>query len=91
MGKRRERLQIIYDILKVIMDRNGRIKPTHILYKANLSPKTLKESLTELIDKRFIIELQESSGKKYSLTEKGREFLEKYRTITEFTDSFGLT
>lgn len=90
MGKRRERLQIIHDILKAIMDRNGKIKPTHILYKSNLSPQMLNEYLKELIDKKFIIETKESSGKKYSITSKGNEYLERYKIITEFTDSFGL-
>lgn len=91
MAPRRDRLKIIHDILKVIMDRKGKIKPTHILYRSNLSPQMLNEYLKELIDKNFIIETKELSGKKYSLTNKGNEYLKKYRVIIEFTDSFGLT
>lgn len=90
MQKKRERLQVIHDILKAIQEKNGRIKPTHILYKSNLSHQMMQEYLTELITKGFVVENQTRSGKFYSLTEKGYQFLEKYKLITEFIDSFGL-
>ena len=37
MNKKRDRLQVIFDILKTISEKSGRIKPTHILYKSNMS------------------------------------------------------
>jgi predicted transcriptional regulator len=49
MNKKRDRLQVIYDILKVIKEKNGRIKPTHILYKSNLSHQMMDEYLRELL------------------------------------------
>ena len=90
MNKKRDRLAIIHDILKAIQEKNGKIKPTNILYKSNLSHQMLDEYLEELISKNFIKELNSKSGKTYSLAEKGFEYLEKYKLIVEFTDSFGL-
>lgn len=90
MAKKRNKLQIVYDILKAIHDKNNRIKPTHILYKSNLSHQMMEEYLSELIQKGFIIENKEGSSKTYSLTQKGFDYLNKYKLITEFADSFGL-
>lgn len=90
MNAKRDRLQVIHDILKAIQDKNGNIRPTHILYKANLSHQMLEEYLNELISKNFIIENHSKSGKTYSITEKGFDFLNRYKLIIEFTDTFGL-
>lgn len=90
MTKKRTRLEVIRDILSVIRDRNGKIKPTHILYKSNLSHPMMEEYLGELIGKGFIIEHNSSQGKTYSVTSKGLEYLAKYRAIVEFSQSFGL-
>jgi len=91
MNKKRDRLQIVHDILKAVQDKNGRIKPTHILYKSNLSHQMLDEYLGELLSKGFLIENSTKTGKTYSITQKGFEYLQKYRTIVDFIDSFGLS
>ncbi len=91
MNKKRSRLEIIKDILEVIKNRNGKIKPTHILYKSNLSYGMMEEYLNELIKKEFIIENKNDKAKTYAITEKGSAYLSKYKLILEFTDSFGLT
>ena len=90
MNKKRDRLQVIFDILKVIQEKNGKIKPTHILYKSNLSHQMMEDYLKDLISGGFIIENNTSSGKTYQLTDKGFNYLNKYKTITDFLDSFGL-
>ena len=90
MNKKRDRLQVIYDILKVIKEKNGKIKPTHILYKSNLSHQMMDEYLKELIEKDFIQEENNVNGKTYSIKSKGQEYLGKYKVITEFIRSFGL-
>ena len=91
MNKKRDRLQIVHVILKAVQDKNGRIKPTHILYKSNLSHQMLDEYLGELLSKGFLIENSTKTGKTYSITQKGFEYLQKYRTIVDFIDSFGLS
>jgi len=90
MSKKRDRLQVIHDILRVVSEKGGKIKPTHILYKSNLSHQMMEEYLKELIEKGFITEKKEGRSRTYSITEKGVEYLNKYKLITEFSESFGL-
>ncbi|HIH26350.1 hypothetical protein J4476_03900 [Candidatus Woesearchaeota archaeon] len=88
--RKRERLQVIYDILKAIGDKNGKIKPTHILYKSNLSHQMMEEYLKELISGKFIEETLYNNSKSFVLTQKGFDYLNKYQVINDFIDSFGL-
>jgi len=81
---KRERLEIIKDILTSV--RNKPAKKTHILYKANLSPQMLNDYLNILIKNKLI----RIENKSYHITDKGREYVSKYRFITEFIGSFGL-
>ena len=91
MRRKRDRLEIIHDILHVIRKKGSGIKPTHILYKSNLSHQMLTEYLGELIEKGFIVEKIIKKGKKnYVLTDKGFNYLSEYRVIREFADSYGL-
>lgn len=90
MTKKRTRLEIIRDILTVIKSRNGKIKPTHILYRSNLSHQMLDEYLSELKGKEFILELQDNNSKTYAITDKGLRYLQQYAMIANFTDTFGL-
>jgi predicted transcriptional regulator len=91
MNKKRDRLQVIYDILRCIKDKNGKIKPTHILYKSNLSHQMMDDYISELIEKGFINEIKkEGNSKTYSITQKGQDYLSKYKVIIDFVNSFGL-
>ena len=91
MSKKRERLEVIYDILKVIRDSNNTIKPTRLLYASNLSPQMFKDYVNELLEKSFIEELINKKDRKtYSLKNKGLKFLEEYKVIVNFIDNFGL-
>ena len=90
MERKRNKLEVVYDILKVINNKNGKIKPTHILYKSNLSYIMMKEYLGELIEKGLIKEQTFNGKKSYLVTKKGTDYLEKFNLIQNFTDSFGL-
>jgi len=90
MNRKRTRLEIIRDILVIIREKSGKIKPTHILYKSNLSHNMMEGYLNELITKDFISEQKKERSRTYFITDKGNRFLEKYDMISSFTESFGL-
>lgn len=89
MARKRTRLEVIKDILEVIKSKNGRIKPTHILYKSNLSYQMMEDYLSELIGKDLIKEMKTKNGRTYVLTDRGFSFLAEYNRIKDFTTSFG--
>jgi predicted transcriptional regulator len=89
-NERRSQLQIYADILRLIQKRGGLVKPTHILYGANLSHARLMKHLTWLIEKNFIMEDASSGHKMYRLTPKGKAFIGEFKKIEEFSDAFGV-
>ncbi len=90
MGKKRERLDVIKDILMSIREKRS-IKPTRLLYASNLSPQMFKEYINELIGKNFIqLDVDKKEKKSFSLTTKGNNFLEEYKVIENFINNFGL-
>jgi len=91
MNKKRDRMEVIYDILRIIRDKHNSIKPTPLLRYSNLSSSSFNEYYIELMSKEFIKEIQDNKGKKYiTLTDKGFKFLEKYQLITGFIKEFEL-
>lgn len=92
MAERRNKLDIVYDILKAIQDKRGSIKPTHLLYKSNLSHDGMKRYIEELKAGGMLTEEEEpkTGKKKFLITEKGCKFLEEYNKVKMFTESFGI-
>ena len=88
--KRRGRLEIIADILRSIQNKGGSIKPTHLLYKSNLSHAKLKEYLETLLEKGMIEEKETRGRKMFIMKDQGHKFLLEFDRIKEFSDSFGL-
>ena len=84
------KLEIIYDILKVIKKNYNSIKPTPLLRQSNISSLRFKKYLSELMDKKLVKEANHKGNKYISLTEKGLKFLEKYKTIINFIEEFEL-
>jgi len=90
MAKKRERLEIIKDILESIRS-SRQIKPTRLLYSSNLSPQMFKEYINELVKKEFIrIEIDDKDKKTFLITKKGNDFLAEYKVIENFIENFGL-
>ncbi|MBW2964486.1 DUF4364 family protein [Candidatus Woesearchaeota archaeon] len=90
MTTKRGRLEIIHDLLNAIQQKGGTIKPTHLLYKSNLSHKKMKEYVEELIRQEFIKEQSRNDKRVYSITDKGSEFLSEFQRIKRFAESFGI-
>jgi predicted transcriptional regulator len=89
MAEKRSKLQISTQILMAIFNNQGKARPTHIQYKANLSYKILSNYLNDLIG-RGLIEKKNIKGRNFFvLTEKGKEFLVGVKQVKEFTQSFG--
>lgn len=96
MASRRSRLELIFDILLAIQNKGGKIKPTHLMYKSNLSHKLLNQYLAELLEKELVtveesfVKKRKTTSKTVVITEKGLGFLAEFRRMREFTDAFGL-
>ncbi len=91
MTRKRDRLGVIYDILRIIRANYNSIRPTPLLRYSNLSSQSYSEYYNELLQKGFIKEVIDKKGKKYiTLTDKGFKYLEKYKLILGFVDEFEL-
>jgi predicted transcriptional regulator len=90
MNPRRTKMQIYIDILKNLQKSNGRMIKTHIVYKANLTHKRLKEYLNFLILKEFIEERNNGGETFFVITEKGIKFLKDIDKLKKISDAFGV-
>jgi len=89
MARKRSRIDVIGDMLLSIQVR-GEIKPTHLMYKSNLSHGQMKSYLEELVEKSFVKEIKRKDYKYIIITDKGNQFLQKLREMKEFERTFGL-
>jgi predicted transcriptional regulator len=87
--KQRSALRINLDILNAVRE-EGDAKPTHILYKANLSHDRLVRYLDELVAKGLIEVQQDGENRFYRITSKGVSFLIEMRKAESFIQGFGL-
>jgi predicted transcriptional regulator len=90
MSQRRNQLEIIYDILQAVMDKGGTIRPTHLLYKSNLSHARMKEYIEQLTAKGMLASMQKDDRQLFTITEQGLRFVADYKKVRELTDAFGL-
>jgi len=82
---RRGKVEIYVEVLEIIM--KGEVKPTRIMYSANLSWKVFQNVLNNLITQRLITENAEPAGKdrdvkRYEITESGMNVLKYFRKAT---------
>ncbi|MDG6901113.1 MAG: winged helix DNA-binding protein [Nitrososphaerota archaeon] len=87
--KQRSVLRINMDILNAV-SAEGEAKPTHILYKANLSHERMVKYLEDLTVKGLLEMKQDGENRTYRLTPKGVGFLLEMRRAESFVQGFGL-
>lgn len=83
---RRSKLEIHIDILRALAY-HGRLKPTHITYKANVNCSALKECLSFLLERNLVKEQTISKKRKkrkvYSITDLGLTALRNVKEINK--------
>jgi predicted transcriptional regulator len=81
MTLRRSRLDIVLSVLSAV--REGAVKPTRIMYTANLSWKPTKRILASLVEQGLLSEFESTeskrSKKRYGVTEKGLSIIEYFK------------
>lgn len=91
MSKKRDRLEVVRDILMIIRDHSNSIKPTPLLRYSNLSSQRFSEYFKDLLNKGLVKEIFDKKERKHiTLTDKGFRYLERYKAIKEFVDEFDL-
>ena len=84
MAKKRTKRETLVDMLEVLSKQPR--KPTHLMYKANLSHPRMKDLLEELTESKLVEETEDE----IRITQKGREFLHEYYKAQKLFDSFGI-
>ena len=80
---RRSKLEMYVDILKVLAQR-GPLKLTHVMYKANVNCKVLKEYL-DFLTKQGLVEEKIIRRERlvYAITQRGVTVLKQFRELKE--------
>ena len=74
--QRRSRLDICFELLEVVWAKEE-IKPTQLMYKANLSWRMLSETLTYLSERDLVNFHASGNRRTVALTEKGKACLQR--------------
>ena len=90
MTSKRGKPEIIFDILLSVQESGGKIKPTRLLYKSNLSHARLKLYLESLTAQGLVAVEAAGERKLVTLTPKGYSFLSEYRKMRNLIESFGI-
>lgn len=94
MAEQRTRMRIIGDILATtrddVTDGNG-TAVTHLIRHANISHGRLTKILSTLVSQGLLEQSTSAGACRYRISGSGREFLDAYKTFSEFAEGFGLT
>ena len=77
-------------MLSAIQDKGGKIKPTHLMYKSNMSHTQMSSYLEELLAKEFVQKVKSNDHEYVLITDKGHSFITKLKEMKEFEKAFGL-
>ena len=81
---RRSRVETYCDVLYAIG--SGAEKPTHIMYKANLSWNVLDNHIEKLLKKGLVVSEKGASRERFHLTEKGFRVLKQFIVLRQELD-----
>ncbi len=88
MVRKRDRIDIIRDMLVSIQNKGGEIKPTHLMYKANLAHRQMRSYLEELVDKQFVETIRRKDNEYIIITDAGNQFVQKIDEMRKFEEMF---
>jgi predicted transcriptional regulator len=88
----RTQVRIVADVLLIIKNNNnhGGVGVTTILRKGNMSYSRLNKLLGDLVKSGLIIQVTEERGSRYSISDKGLNYLQVYTRFEEFASAFGV-
>ncbi|MDG6905181.1 MAG: hypothetical protein JRN20_05270 [Nitrososphaerota archaeon] len=78
---RRSRMETYCDILRAVGA--GAEKPTHIMYKANLSWTVMQTYIKTLEMQNLLVEVDDDGKRLYHLTQKGFETLSRFISLRD--------
>jgi predicted transcriptional regulator len=78
---RRSRMETFHDILMIIAAGNER--PTHIMYKSNLSWRVMQQYMKILQSQGLVMQIDEQGRRSYRLSDKGFKLLEQFNFVAE--------
>lgn len=84
-GLRRSKMEVKIDIMQAIAEGAGR--PTHIMYRSNLSWAVMRSFIKALESQGLILSSQIDGKKSYVLTEKGTRVLKTYASVRNQLES----
>jgi predicted transcriptional regulator len=81
---RRSKVEVYCDVLYAIG--SGAEKPTHIMYKANLSYNVLCDHIEKLARKGLVISEELNGKKRFHLSERGFKILQQFLILRQELD-----
>jgi predicted transcriptional regulator len=93
MAQYRTQVKIIADVLSTARDMNTEgtgVGITALLRRGNMSYGRMTKLLSELVGAGLLTELGGEKISKYTISEKGIQFLAAYHSFEDFAQSFGL-
>jgi predicted transcriptional regulator len=81
LGKTKRALFDVFSSILEVADKKGGVNKTAIVYNANLNFLRAEEHIRLLVDHGLLCTF--GDGTKYCTTEKGREFIQRYRSLLQ--------
>ena len=85
-------MKIISDVLSVALTsgEQGGASPSVLMRRSNLSYRGLESLLTLLLSAGLLLAKHDGKGVRYVVSDRGCEYLARYRQFESFANSYGL-